>query len=93
MLKFDRSAEPHGTICDAMLTPFKGVIMPVPSQDTTTATIARNVIAFPVRARRPSLKLVCTDDVSMRTCAHCGGWMAEDESDEDCSSIRVFRTR
>jgi hypothetical protein len=76
-----------------MLAPFKGVIMPVQSQDTTTATIARNVIAFPVRARKPSVKIVCIDNDGMRTCAHCGGWMAEDESDEDCSSLRVSKAR
>lgn len=91
-LKFDRSAELAGTICDAMVRPFKGVHMSVQSQDTS-ARFARNVIPFSARIRRPQLKLVCTDHIAMRQCRHCGGWMAQDESDEDCSSIRASGTR
>lgn len=91
-LKLDRSAELAGTIWNAMVRPFKGVLMSVQSQDAS-AKIARNVIPFSARVRRPQLKLVCTDNVAMRQCRHCGGWMAEDESDEDCSSIRASIAR
>lgn len=93
MLKCDHSIEPHGTICDLMLRAFKGVLMSSQSQKVSSALVASNVVAFPMRTLRPSLKLVCTDAAVMRACVHCGGWMAEDESDDDCSSIRLSGAR
>ena len=49
-----------------------------------------NVIAFP-QAPRVRLAIRC-DDAREAVCSHCGGLLAEDESEDECSSARVSRS-
>jgi hypothetical protein len=59
--------------------------MPVKAQDRQS-----NVIAFP-RAPR-SIRMTCEETTHATVCAHCGGRLAKGESEDDCSSARIFRT-
>jgi hypothetical protein len=49
-----------------------------------------NVIAFP-QAPRLHLAIRC-DDARVAVCSHCGGQLAEGESEDDCSSVRVSQS-
>jgi glucuronate isomerase len=50
-----------------------------------------NVIAFP-QASRLRVAFRCEDTARAAICSHCGGLLAEGESEDECSSIRVFRS-
>jgi hypothetical protein len=51
-------------------------------------TRSRNVIAFPQRRQRPGA-FACATGELMKICAHCGGRLGEDESEDECSSAPV----
>lgn len=51
-----------------------------------------NVIAFRTRNERAAAALRCEETKTVAICIHCGGWLAEGESEEDCSGARVSRT-
>lgn len=53
--------------------------------------IESNVIAFPL-AQRPRLAIHCETTARVAICSHCGGLLADGESEDDCSSIRVSRS-
>jgi hypothetical protein len=60
---------------------------------TSTAKLrdrVSNVIAFP-QAQCIRVAVSC-DDARVAICSHCGGPLAEGESEDDCSSIRVSRS-
>jgi hypothetical protein len=50
-----------------------------------------NVIAFP---QSPRLRIAfrCEDTARVAICSHCGGLLAEGESEDECSSVRVSRS-
>jgi hypothetical protein len=50
-----------------------------------------NVIAFP-QAPRLRIAFRCEDIARAAICSHCGGRLAEDESEDDCSSVRVSKS-
>lgn len=50
-----------------------------------------NVIAFP-QSQRPHVAIVCEGTARAAVCSHCGGVLAEGESEDDCSSVRVSRS-
>lgn len=52
----------------------------------------RNVIEFPRQRRRRQLTMSCTEALHTKVCSHCGGRLAEDESEDDCSSARRSRS-
>jgi len=72
-----------------MLSPFDEGIM---AKASTAKLRDRqgNVVAFP-QAPRLRLAIRC-DDARTAVCSHCGGLLAEDESEDDCSSVRVSRS-
>jgi hypothetical protein len=49
-----------------------------------------NVIAFPQAQRLRAIR--CEASPQAATCSHCGGLLAKDESEDDCSSARASRT-
>lgn len=51
-----------------------------------------NVVAFRTRNRRALAAVQCEEVKTAAICVHCGGWLAEGESEDDCSSARVSRT-
>ena len=66
-----------------MLSPFEEGIM----AKASTAKLRdrhSNVVAFP-QAPRLRLAIRC-DDARASVCSHCGGLLAEDESEDECSS-------
>ena len=50
-----------------------------------------NVIAFP-QASRLRVAFRCEDTAHTAICSHCGGLLAEGESEDECSSVRVSRS-
>jgi hypothetical protein len=50
-----------------------------------------NVIAFP-QASRLRVAFRCEDTARAAICSHCGGALADGESEDECSSIRVSRS-
>ncbi|ETR78982.1 hypothetical protein X566_05430 [Afipia sp. P52-10] len=51
-----------------------------------------NVLVFRRRDDRAPLAIQCEDIKAVAICVHCGGWLAEGESADDCSSARVSQT-
>jgi hypothetical protein len=51
-----------------------------------------NVVAFRARYERAQAAIQCEEIKTVAICVHCGGWLAEGESEDDCSSARVSRT-
>jgi hypothetical protein len=72
-----------------MLSPFDEGIMPKASTAKLRDRLS-NVIAFP-QAPRLHLAIRC-DDARVAVCSHCGGQLAEGESEDDCSSVRVSQS-
>lgn len=62
--------------------------MPAKAQDRQN-----NVIAFP-RGPRNRMAIRCDDSTRAAICSHCGGLLANGESEDDCSSAgaRVSRS-
>ncbi len=55
-------------------------------------TASRNIIDL-TSYRRRTLSAADQAPAPRRTCRHCGAWLADDESDDDCSSVfRAFET-
>ena len=51
-----------------------------------------NVIAFPQPPRTRSA-IRCEDSTRIAVCSHCGGLLADGESEDDCSSARITNRR
>jgi hypothetical protein len=90
MLKFDRSAERTST---TLLTSSacQGGTMSAKASAAKVQERQDNVIAFP-KAPRLRLAIRCEDAARAAICSHCGGVLSEGESEDDCSSVRVFRS-
>ncbi len=54
-------------------------------------TAGRNVIDFFASARQRETRAYAFQ-ASANYCSHCGGWLAEGESENDCSSAELTRT-
>ena len=59
-----------------------------------TAKARRNVVDFGAYRRSPPLaRAAIAATPPPRLCRHCGAWLADDESEDDCSSVfRAFET-
>ena len=50
------------------------------------------VVAFRKRAERAPVAVQCDEIKAVAICVHCGGWLFEGESEDDCSSARASQT-
>lgn len=58
-----------------------------------TAETRRNVVDFRSYRRKSQRALRSAAAAPPRMCRHCGAWLADDESEDDCSSVfRAFET-
>ncbi|HWW47973.1 MAG TPA: hypothetical protein VNZ94_09070 [Xanthobacteraceae bacterium] len=60
----------------------------------TTAKTTPNVVDLgSYRRRQSAAAKPAVTEQTRRACRHCGAWLADDESDDDCSSVfRAFET-
>jgi hypothetical protein len=74
-----------------MLHVFDEGIMAAKASTASMRDGQSNVVAFP---QGPRLRVAfrCEDTVRAAICSHCGGLLAEGESEDECSSIRVSRS-
>ena len=76
------------------ITPAKTVTAKIMSTKATAANAqdrTSNVLAFP-KASRMSAAIRCEGAPRAAVCSHCGGVLAEGESEDDCSSARISRS-
>jgi len=58
-----------------------------------TAETRRNVVDLRSYRRKPLRARHAATTAVPRTCRHCGAWLADDESEDDCSSVfRAYET-
>ncbi len=58
-----------------------------------TAETRRNVVDLRSYRREPLRTRHAATAALPRTCRHCGAWLADDESEDDCSSVfRAYET-
>ena len=90
-VKFDNSTERNSTTFADMLHAVDEGIMSARTSVAKSRERQSNVIAFP---QGPRLRVAfrCEDTARAAICSHCGGLLAEGESEDECSSVRVSRS-
>jgi hypothetical protein len=59
----------------------------------TPAKTRRNIVDLRSYRRDPPLDRRAAAAALPRRCRHCGAWIADDESEDDCSSVfRAYET-